>query len=572
MSVEQQQQEVTEYAEAHGYNILRWYADEGISGDETPRRDAFMQMRDDAEGRGDFAAILCWNQNRFGRFIQLAAGYWIYPIYRAGVYLVTCNEGRVDWESDEGQLLYGVKQMADHRFLKDLAGNVCRGMKHAASNGGWLGAPPYAYTLEGPKYSRLLVVGDIGKVRVVQRIFREYVHERRSLREIAARLTRDGIPTPSGSKPYWRPGVVAGILANPAYVGDRARERYAGGKYSTIRADSIVKGDGKRRRPRSEWRIEKGRHEALVDRETWDAAQAILAESGRLHSRRYGKVEPALFTCRLYCGKCGALMHAIGNERGPRCHRQRRYKCSAFRRPGAAACAGTIVAENDLLVSLAEHLERWIGLSDSVKAEAGSFREWLTADDPLPAVYEEVRNLIVPPPNTTPRQDRKKLEKHAETLRARVKQGQANLVYLTEEERGPAREDIQAKKDELKLCEEELERTKQPTAAEVNRLVEGVLESLFGLALCCRALARARATRPAPDPDADADFPADAREEDERWYWDVAAPDAIRQLLSRIGHIVVHTTQSGSGTHVRHQFERGEIVFAGSSGVRGGTP
>jgi DNA invertase Pin-like site-specific DNA recombinase len=570
-SVADQQQEVTKYAEAHGYSILRWYADEGISGDETPKRVQFKRMRDDAEGRGDFAAIVCWDQDRFGRFDQLEAGYWIYPLREAGVYLVTCDQGRVDWESDEGQLLYGVKQMAKHKFLKDLARNVTRGMKQAANNGGWLGAPPYAYTLEGPKKKRLLIVGDIGKVKVVQRIFREYVHELRSLREIAARLSRDGIPTPSGRKPFWRPGVVAGILANPAYAGDRARERYAGGKYSTIRADSVVKGDGKRRRPRSEWRIEPGRHEPLIDRETWDGAQRILAESGRLHSRRYGAVEPALFTCRLRCGKCGALLHAIGNERNRRRRGQRRYKCSAFRRPGAAACAGTIVAENDLLVSLAEHLEKWIGISDAARDKV-TFREWLTADDPLPPVYQEVRNLIAPPPNTTPRQDRHKLEKHAEKLRTLVKTGQAGLAYLTEEERGPAREDIQAKKDELRLCEEELERTKQPTAAEVNRLVEGVLESLFGLALCCRALARHRATRPAPDADPDADFPADAVEEDERWYWDVAAPDAVRQLLSRIGHIIVHTTASGSGTHVRHRFERGEIVFAGSSEVRKSTP
>jgi DNA invertase Pin-like site-specific DNA recombinase len=570
-SVADQIKAVTRYAEAHGYNILRWYADEGISGDATEKRVQFLRMRDDASDRGDFAAILCWNQERFGRFDQIDAGYWIRPLRKAGVYLVTLDRGRVDWETLQGQLLFTVDQMAKHQYLLTLSRDVCRGMLVAADNGGWLGTPPYAYALEGPKKKRLLVVGDIGKVRIVQRIFREYVDERRSLREIAARLTRDGVPTPSGRKSYWRPGVVAGILANPAYVGDRARERYSGGKYSTIRADSVVKGNGQRRRPRAEWRIERDRHKPLIDRATWDAAQRILAESGRLHSRRYGEVEPALFTCRLYSGKCGALLHAVGNERN-RCRRgQRRYKCSAFRRPGAAACAGTIVAENDLLVSLAEHLEKWIGLTDAAR-ERETFREWLTAGNPLPAVYQEVRDLIAPPPASTPRQDRHKLEKHAEKLRTLVKTGQAGLAYLTEEERGPAREDIQAKKDELRLCEEELERTKQPTAAEVNRLVEGVLESLFGLALCCRALARHRATRPTPDADPDADFPADAREEDERWYWDVAAPDAVRQLLSRIGHIVVHTTQTGSGTHVRHHFARGEIVFAGSSGVRGGTP
>jgi hypothetical protein len=410
----------------------------------------------------------------------------------------------------------------------------------------------------------------------VQRIYHEYVHELRSLREIAARLNRDGIPTPSERSRAWRFGVVAGILANPAYVGDRARERYAEGKYSAIKDGAVVKGAGKLRRPRAQWRLERDHHEPLIDRATWDAAQALLAESNRLHSRRHGAVEPALFTCRLYCGKCGALLHAIGNERGPRRWRQRRYKCSTHKRPGAAACPGTIVKEGELLVSLAEHLETWIGLPGADQ-DAKTFRDWLTADDPLPAVYQEVRDLIAPPPST-PRQDRQRAEKYAVKLKADIEQARGNLAIIKNPANMPAAEArIEKMVAELALLEEDLERTKQPSAAEVNRLVEGVLESLFGLALCCRALARYHATRPAlgslGDPFLDENNdPLDAPEAERVWGWEVAAPDAVRQLLSKIGHIEVHTTITGSGTHVRHHFERGEIVFAGVSEVRGGSP
>jgi DNA invertase Pin-like site-specific DNA recombinase len=556
---------VTPYAEAHGYNILRWYADDGISGDDTKNRAAFKRMVADAQSRGDFVAIVCWNQKRFGRFDPTEAGYWVFQLREAGVYLVTTDKGRVDWDTLHGQLIAFVDQMASHDFLLTQSRDICRGLIEVANNGGWMGCTPYAYRTEGPKKHRRLVVGDPSKVRIVKRIYREYVQEQRSLRDIARRLNRDGMPTPGGDRvrgrgKAWGHGRVAEILSNPAYVGDRIRDRATCGKYSTMRAGAVVKSDGRHKRPRAEWVVEKDRHEAIIDRATWDAAQRLLQNGGRARPRPQAGQEPGYFAGRLLCGKCGQLLYAVHNRRRP--ERGRHYECSTTRQHGAAGCPGTTVKEGVLLISLAEHLEKWIGLSDSVKADAPSFREWLTADDPLPAVYQEVRDLIAPPPPSTPKQDRKATEQHVATLKAKVERARANLVHIENPANIPAAErEVGKMVEQLRLYEEELERTKQPTAAEVNRLVEGVLESLFGLALCCRALARHRATRPAPDADPDADFPADAMEEDSRWYWDVAAPDAVRQLLSRIGHVVIHTTITGTGTHTRHQFERGEIVF-----------
>jgi site-specific DNA recombinase len=140
-SVEDQIKLVTEYAEAHRYSILRWYSDDGVSGDDTEHRYQFQKMVRDAKERGDFAAILCWLQDRFGKFDQLEAGYWIYPIRKAGVYLVTCDLGRIDWDSPQGQLIFNVQQMGKHEQLKDHARHTTRGQIGAANNGGWLGCP-----------------------------------------------------------------------------------------------------------------------------------------------------------------------------------------------------------------------------------------------------------------------------------------------------------------------------------------------------------------------------------------------------------------------------------------------
>src|SRR5947209_4391932 len=78
-SIPAQRAEVQAYAAKHGYRIIREYVDKGISGDATEQRLEFQQMLRDATDKGDFQAVLCWDQDRFGRFDPLEAGYWIKP-------------------------------------------------------------------------------------------------------------------------------------------------------------------------------------------------------------------------------------------------------------------------------------------------------------------------------------------------------------------------------------------------------------------------------------------------------------------------------------------------------------
>src|SRR5262245_44187510 len=88
-SIPAQRVEVERYAEAHGYQILRWYTDEGISGSESDRRDGFQRLMQDASTKQDFQVILCWDQDRFSRFDQMEANYYWYLLRKAGVQIVT---------------------------------------------------------------------------------------------------------------------------------------------------------------------------------------------------------------------------------------------------------------------------------------------------------------------------------------------------------------------------------------------------------------------------------------------------------------------------------------------------
>jgi DNA invertase Pin-like site-specific DNA recombinase len=143
-SIPSQRTELTKYAERRGYTVLREYADEAISGDATERRTGFLKMQNDAAS-GEFGIVLAWDQDRFGRFDPLDAGYWIYPFRRAGVRLETIAQGRIDWEDLTGQLVYSVNQLGKAQFLRELSRNTTRGLLASAREGRTGTGGPHCY-------------------------------------------------------------------------------------------------------------------------------------------------------------------------------------------------------------------------------------------------------------------------------------------------------------------------------------------------------------------------------------------------------------------------------------------
>ena len=266
-SVDDQRTAVQRYADEHGYKILRFYIDDGISGDATEKRLDFLRLMGDATDKADFKAILVWDQDRFGRFSPHEASYWTYPLTRADIELVTTDKGPIDWSSFTEWLTYSVNQQGKHQFLRDHSRNVTRGQLEAAKKGSWIGGIPYAYRLEGEKKNKRLVLGDLVEIKIVERLFHEFVDLGRSMSNIATRLNDDGIGSPGGRGKPWRFDAIKVILENPAYVGDYVGCRASNGKYNTIRQGNVAKSTGRCRNPESEWIIFRGHHPAIIGRD-----------------------------------------------------------------------------------------------------------------------------------------------------------------------------------------------------------------------------------------------------------------------------------------------------------------
>ena len=84
-----------------------------------------------------------------------------------------------------------------------------------------------------------------------------------------------------------------------------------------------------------EGNIYPGEHEAIVDRETWDAVQEILADRSR-EVARTGRPSTALLGGILRCSACNAAMSPTYSRRGNR--RYNYYLCQKAGRNGWASC------------------------------------------------------------------------------------------------------------------------------------------------------------------------------------------------------------------------------------------
>lgn len=366
-SPEQQRAEIAEYALANGYEVTEWYEDLGVSGDKTDRRLDFQRMI--AEGStGKFDAILCWNQDRFGRFDMIEAGRWIYPLRQAGVQLVTVTDGAVDWNSMAGRLVYSVAQEGKYQYLRDLSRNVIRGMDDLARDGKWVsGKPPVGYVIGDDKRLQLGAPED---VELVREIFRRYVAGD-SLREITKSLGDRGILSPKGKK--WSSRGISTVLKNERYLGYMIYNQRTWSKYreGIHNPRGVIK-----ELPRDQWLIVQNTHPAIIDRETFDAAQDMMKSNTRKTSPNPEKRNA--LTGILKCGECGSSCVCDRSNKKPvyTCYQYVQHPGSCERRP---------IDEKEGLRLILKRLrvdffDKYLS-DDNLKAVRTRIREILKGDD-----------------------------------------------------------------------------------------------------------------------------------------------------------------------------------------------
>jgi DNA invertase Pin-like site-specific DNA recombinase len=488
MSSEKQEKSIADQrAAVHGYagrcglRIVREYQDDGISGDLTEKRAGFQQMIAECAHLRDVEAVLCWDQDRFGRFDPLEAGYWIKPLRDVGVRLETVATGAIDWDNFAGRIGYVVQQEGKHAFLRDLSRNTLRGMLRAAREGYWLGGkPPYGYRavevlVPGCRRPpKRLVPGDPVKVEVVRWIFNSYASREVGVRRLADELNRRGVPSPAGGR--WQSIAVRDILTRREYVGDRCWNRRRWGSYHGVQGGQIEatrKQARKGTNRREDWQLVEGTHPAIIDRGLWETVQAKLVRRRNAKSPR-AEAPAFLLSGLLVCGHCGYRMIGQSNEARAgrtRYRPYRRYLCSGYHNQGASVCRRHTIDEAPAVLAIVNKLCATLLSPDGLRAYLAELKARVRAD------REAAKRRYGPA-------ERAKLRERVAELEKEIAEGVRRLRSIVEALLPAYQEELLALQTERERLRRELslvEGAGREQEAELDCLVEADMANLAQL-------------------------------------------------------------------------------------------
>ena len=143
LSVSAQLRALKDYAKANGYSVAREYVDEAESGRVADRPQFREMIEEGSKPNSPFEIILVWKFSRFTRKREHAVAFKS-MLRRKGIRVVSITEHADD--SPTGKLMEAIIKSVDEFYSENLAQDVTRGMREAASRGFFLGSKaPFGY-------------------------------------------------------------------------------------------------------------------------------------------------------------------------------------------------------------------------------------------------------------------------------------------------------------------------------------------------------------------------------------------------------------------------------------------
>ena len=283
-------------AENPNWTMVGIYADEGITGTRTDKREKFLKLMRDCE-KGKVDLILTKSTTRFARN-TVDSLTWIRKLRAMGIG-VYFEEQNLDSLKAENETLLGFFSVMAQSESESISANVKWGIQKRMKNG--------TYSL---RFKMLgLRKGDDGnpyivadEAEVVRALFR-MILDGASLGQLKDFLESNNIKTPEG-KDVWSISVIRYMLSNEKYVGDVLYQK-------TFRTDCISKKAKVNRGEVTRYLISNN-HPAIIDRDTFNLVQAELARRNNKRKKLDSAVtEQGKYSAKyaltelLVCGSCG---------------------------------------------------------------------------------------------------------------------------------------------------------------------------------------------------------------------------------------------------------------------------
>ena len=312
LSIAAQLRALRDYAEKHDYLVAREYVDEAESG-RIADRPEFQKMLNEAnKPEAPFKEILVWKFSRFTRKREHAVAFKS-MLRRRGVRVVSITEQADD--TPTGKLLEAIIESVDEFYSENLAQEVTRGMREAASRGFWMTTyAPYGYkrvhVQDGAAKRPKLELNPPADA-VVRRVF-DMVLQGKSILDVTKTLNAEGIPTTNGKK--WLKTTIHTMLSNEAYTGAVVWGIKAKDKAEPVRVENAFP--------------------AIVSKREFQRARKLLGSRApkKVNPRRASS--PYLLSGLLKCETCGKAMTAAEAKSGKYTY----YVCHSLLKRGSGTC------------------------------------------------------------------------------------------------------------------------------------------------------------------------------------------------------------------------------------------
>ena len=284
------------------------FVDDGYTGKNMDRPGFQNMIKQIKDGR--FSICITKDFSRFSRDYIEMGDYLecLFPFLRVRYISINDNYDSNDYKGTTGGLDVAMRTFIYDSYSRDLSEKVKSGQKQSALKGRRVhGNPGYGYMMDPD--NRAMDIIDPETSKVVRRIFDQAISGKKPI-EIAKELSKDGIPSPGeyyrikhpGSKRFsgapglrgWSSQTVSVILQRYTYTG------------ASVQMKRAAVGPCQKKtytRPKEEWIIVPGMHEAIVTEEEFEKAQKVINKKPK--KAREKKANDYPLKSVMVCGSCG---------------------------------------------------------------------------------------------------------------------------------------------------------------------------------------------------------------------------------------------------------------------------
>ncbi len=333
-SIANQKRLLSKYAKENGFSNTRYYVDDGYTGTNF-NRPGFQKLLEDIE-MGYVKTIIVKDMSRLGRD-YLQVGYYTdtyFPDHN--IRFIAINDC-VDSADGENELA-PFKNIMNEMYARDISRKVRSSHRLRGNAGEPLAQPPYGYIKSLENKKKWII--DPEAAEVVKSIFKMCLEGKGN--ETIARILQENkvmIPMaywhskglPRGGKntqpnPYkWCKTTVRKILTQQDYCGDIINFK----TYS-----KSFKNKERIENPEENWVVFKNVHEPIIDRESFETVQKVIAKTKRRAPKKEN-AEKSIFSDLVYCADCGSKLWYRVNTTNKDIHY---FACSNYKKDTRGTC------------------------------------------------------------------------------------------------------------------------------------------------------------------------------------------------------------------------------------------